>query len=118
MLDYLHKGFNKQIYVANSKIQALKVNLNKDKTEIRNFELTNEKLCSFDDIGKQKPLQYLGLLFDGYSIFYDQQRRDGMAKQSIPAPTGNTLPKYSNIFSQLFITKKATNYFPYFGGFN
>ncbi|PQJ61816.1 antiviral reverse transcriptase Drt2 [Photobacterium angustum] len=76
--------------LANSKIQALKVNINKDKTEIRNFELTHGKLCSFDEFGKQKPLQYLGFLFDGHSIYL---RSTALARYSEKMKGGVKLAK-------------------------
>jgi len=55
--------------LAISEISALKVTINQDKTELRDFKLDTNKLCSFDENGQKKPLQYLGFLFDGNSIF-------------------------------------------------
>lgn len=71
---------------ANDKISKLKVKINKDKTEIRDFKYHNGKLCSFDEFGKQKPLQYLGFLFDGFSAYlrsaalarYSEKMRGGV----------------------------------------
>ncbi|WP_318419119.1 antiviral reverse transcriptase Drt2 [Photobacterium leiognathi] len=76
--------------LAISKIQALKVDINKEKTEIRNFKLTQGKLCSFDEVGKQKPLQYLGFLFDGHSIFL---RSTALARYSEKMKGGVKLAK-------------------------
>lgn len=53
---------------AAKEIKSLKVTINNKKTEIRDFKYQNGKLCSFDS-GKAKPLQYLGFLFDGDSIY-------------------------------------------------
>lgn len=76
--------------LANSKITALKVQINRDKTEIRDFKFHNGKLCSFDELGKQKPLQYLGFLFDGHSIFL---RSTALARYSEKMKGGVKLAK-------------------------
>ncbi|WP_390340355.1 antiviral reverse transcriptase Drt2 [Vibrio harveyi] len=76
--------------LANSKIAALKVQINSDKTEIRDFKFHNGKLCSFDELGKQKPLQYLGFLFDGHSIFL---RSTALARYSEKMKGGVKLAK-------------------------
>lgn len=76
--------------LANSKIAALKVQINSDKTEIRDFKFHNGQLCSFDECGKQKPLQYLGFLFDGHSIFL---RSTALARYSEKMKGGVKLAK-------------------------
>ncbi len=76
--------------LANSKITALKVKINNDKTEIRDFKFHNDKLCSFDESGKQKPLQYLGFLFDGNSVFL---RSTALARYSEKMKGGVKLAK-------------------------
>ncbi|PSU86219.1 hypothetical protein CTM93_00170 [Photobacterium phosphoreum] len=76
--------------LANSKITSLKVQINKEKTEIRNFKIKNEQLCSFDELGKQKPLQYLGFLFDGHSVFL---RSTALARYSEKMKGGVKLAK-------------------------
>ncbi|MDU5442500.1 MAG: antiviral reverse transcriptase Drt2 [Finegoldia magna] len=48
---------------ANKRLNILKVFLNTDKTEIRDFTLTSQKITC------DKPLQYLGFLFDGNNIY-------------------------------------------------
>lgn len=58
---------NVEMY-AIKEIESLVVKINNEKTEIRDFKYQNGKLCSFED-GKIKPLQYLGFLFDGNSIY-------------------------------------------------
>lgn len=76
--------------LANNKITALKVQINKEKTEIRNFKYQDNKLCSFDENGKQKPLQYLGFLFDGHSVFL---RSTALARYSEKMKGGVKLAK-------------------------
>lgn len=76
--------------LANSKVKALRVKTNSDKTEIRDFRLHGGKLCSFDESGKQKPLQYLGFLFDGHSIFL---RSTALARYSEKMKGGVKLAK-------------------------
>ncbi|MCW8334596.1 antiviral reverse transcriptase Drt2 [Vibrio paucivorans] len=76
--------------LAISKIAALKVQINSDKTEIRDFRFHDGKLCSFDEFGKQKPLQYLGFLFDGHSIFL---RSTALARYSEKMKGGVKLAK-------------------------
>ncbi|UKA31763.1 antiviral reverse transcriptase Drt2 [Photobacterium damselae] len=76
--------------LANSKVAALKVNINSDKTEIRDFRIHDGKLSSFDEHGKQKPLQYLGFLFDGHSIFL---RSTALARYSEKMKGGVKLAK-------------------------
>ena len=76
--------------LANSKVQAFKVLINKNKTEIRDFKLQHGKLCSFDEKGKHKPLQYLGFLFDGKSIFL---RSTALARYSEKMKGGVKLAK-------------------------
>ncbi|MGY6376586.1 antiviral reverse transcriptase Drt2 [Vibrio parahaemolyticus] len=78
------------VKLANSKIAALKVQINSDKTEIRDFKFHNGQLCSFDEFGKQKPLQYLGFLFDGHSIFL---RSTALARYSEKMKGGVKLAK-------------------------
>ncbi|TOH44391.1 hypothetical protein CGI79_25115, partial [Vibrio parahaemolyticus] len=48
------------------------------------------QLCSFDEFGKQKPLQYLGFLFDGHSIFL---RSTALARYSEKMKGGVKLAK-------------------------
>lgn len=76
--------------MANSNIAALKVQINSDKTEIRDFKFHNGQLLSFDEFGKQKPLQYLGFLFDGHSIFL---RSTALARYSEKMKGGVKLAK-------------------------
>lgn len=51
-----------------NEIGHLNVEINESKTEIRDFKYVSDKICSFEG-GKLKPLQYLGFLFDGTSIY-------------------------------------------------
>ncbi|MCG6231525.1 antiviral reverse transcriptase Drt2 [Vibrio furnissii] len=76
--------------LAKNKVAALKVQINSKKTEIRDFKIHNERLSSFDEHGKQKPLQYLGFLFDGHSIFL---RSTALARYSEKMKGGVKLAK-------------------------
>ncbi|WP_435248673.1 antiviral reverse transcriptase Drt2 [Vibrio sp. nBUS_14] len=71
-------------------IGSLKVQINKDKTEIRDFKLSDNVLTSFDEHGQKKTLQYLGFLFDGNSIYL---RSTALARYSEKMKGGVKLAK-------------------------
>ncbi|PSW41766.1 antiviral reverse transcriptase Drt2 [Photobacterium leiognathi] len=78
---------------ASIEIENLKLELNKKKTEIRNFQFKDNKLKS------DKPLQYLGFIFDGKEIYI---RSSSLARYSSRMHKGvrlakNTMIKYNKI---------------------
>ncbi len=54
--------------IINETMTALNLCINGDKTEIRRFKQEKGKLTCYDENGKFRPLQYLGLEFDGREI--------------------------------------------------
>lgn len=69
MLFVVPTSERKEVLVnVTTEISKLYVTINESKTEIRDFKYHSDKLSSVEG-NKQKPLQYLGFLFDGSSIF-------------------------------------------------
>ncbi|WP_305368683.1 antiviral reverse transcriptase Drt2 [Photobacterium leiognathi] len=78
---------------ASFEIESLKLELNKNKTEIRTFKFKGKQLKS------DKPLQYLGFIFDGNNIYI---RSSSLARYSSRMHKGvrlakNTMIKYNKI---------------------
>jgi len=102
---------------ASAEIENLEIEINSDKTEIRNFKLTHEGLIA------DRPLQYLGFLFDGQKTIirsaalarYSQRMKKGvkLAKKTMDKRNELRIDRGDNP-KQIF-KKKLYNQYSYLG---
>jgi RNA-directed DNA polymerase len=111
---------NKIAGIARVELKALNVDINTNKTEIREFTLNNGALCS------EKPLQYLGFLFDGQNVFlrssslarYSERMRRGVSLAKATMRKRNKLKINRGEKKKPLFKSKIYNRYSYFGSRN
>lgn len=106
--------------LAQEKIKDLKVTINPDKTELRDFKLIGNHLKS------DKMLQYLGFMFDGENIYirssslarYSEKMKRGVSLAKKTMQKRNSIRAYKGIPEEPLYMKKLYSRYTHLGGRN
>jgi hypothetical protein len=101
-------------------IDKVKLTINQEKTKIRVFKIKDKILCS------DKPLQYLGFLFDGKNIYlrsasitkYYQRMKKGVRLAKITREKYNKIRKSKGLLEKPLFKKKIYEKYSFLGNSN